>query len=110
MDLVLIRLSRGGQHAGNDNLPPPEVVADIVWANATRGDQLEHIRARAGPEPGCVDLVLFHRAIGQSAAGISLALCRRAVDAAPSLAGCTTTPLTDPEAIATITAALRRDG
>lgn len=62
MDLIAVRLMAGTE-ARNRQLSP-ETVVDVLWASALPGDQLEHIRARWGPVPGTVDVVLFHLSAG----------------------------------------------
>jgi hypothetical protein len=130
MDLIAVRLAAGAE-ARNRRLSP-ETVADVLWASALPGDRLEHVRARWGPAPGTVDVVLFHLPAGleptasdtgftggsateaatEAATGppaataasttaatavstteAALRLCRRALHAAPSLAGWGLTPL-----------------
>ncbi|MEZ0106326.1 hypothetical protein ABH920_000307 [Catenulispora sp. EB89] len=88
--MALLRLCPGPD--ARISTPSPEIVADILWAAAVPADGLEHIRARHGPTPTAIDLALFH--IGSEAetvADIALRLCRRAIDAAPALAGWTAT-------------------
>ncbi|MEY9891086.1 hypothetical protein ABIA35_004301 [Catenulispora sp. MAP12-49] len=88
MDLVPVRMSAGTE-ARTVSLPP-EVLADVLWAVALAADRLEHIRARHGPSPRSVDVVLFLLpAEPESTADVALRLCRRAVDTAPSLIGWT---------------------
>lgn len=88
MDLVPVRMSSGAE-ARNASLTP-EVLADVLWMAALAADRLEHIRARHGPSPGSVDVVLFLLpAEPESTTDVALRLCHRAVDTAPSLIGWT---------------------
>lgn len=42
--------------------PDPETVVDLIWARAAAADRLDHVRVRAGPDPGDVDVLAFLRA------------------------------------------------
>jgi hypothetical protein len=92
MDLVIVRLAAGPE--ARNRLLSPETLVDVLWAAAVPADQLEHVRARQGPDPGSVDAVLFHLpADTGSTIDVALRLCRRALLTAPSLSGWTLTPL-----------------
>jgi hypothetical protein len=92
MEPALLRLAPGpGARATAPNV---EVVVDVLWATATPDDRLEHIRARPGPSPSSVDLVLFHSATeSRTAEYLAQCLADRAVAVAPLLAGWTVAPL-----------------
>lgn len=85
MELVLVRLT------GPVTVPPPtvspEVVVDILWSVTVPDDRLEHVRARNGPGPGTVDLVVFLRVGTTPVEEVAESLCRRAIATAPSLSG-----------------------
>jgi hypothetical protein len=96
MDLILIRLA--ATPAARQPDLSPEIVVDVLWANALPGDRLEHVRARQGSAAGSIDLVLFHRTAeqtGRDADEPALHLCLRAIGTAPALSGWTAA--VDPE-------------
>lgn len=99
MEIALIRLmppATGPRHAVG-----AEVAVDLLWAAALPDDRLEHIRARPGPDTQ-IDLALFHRPTAsaetalETAAALSIRLCRRAIKTSPALAGWNVALLTDP--------------
>jgi hypothetical protein len=87
------------EHQRAAGLAGPHLVTDVIWANAVPADRLEYVHARAGPSPGTVDLVLFHRADDtddDEAVGggtTALILCHRAIANSPSLRAWTARPL-----------------
>ncbi|MGF1432190.1 hypothetical protein [Kitasatospora sp. LaBMicrA B282] len=101
MELVLIRLTgppwlRRPRHPA---LPTPQLVVDVIWANAVPADRLEYVHTRAGPLPASIDLALFHRLDPRrpSIGATALALCQRAIANSPSLQAWTAQPLPPPE-------------
>lgn len=96
MELILVVLTAPTPEAGAG--VSPQILSDILWANADPVDGLEHINVRAGPEPGShiVGLFMVPGVSGSSgtdpdsdpdtdAASRALRACRRAVQAAPAL-------------------------
>lgn len=63
----------------------PEAVVDILWSVTVPDDRLEHVRARHGPGPGVLDLVIFLRIGATPVEEAAEALCRRAIATAPIL-------------------------
>ena len=82
----------------------PQVLADILWANADPAEGLEHVNVRAGPGPGSYTVGMFLLPLGSGradseadtdpgadstadATSRALRLCRRAIQSAPALSG-----------------------
>ena len=100
--MVLIRLASPSVSAGltrDLESPAPQLVTDVIWANAVPDNRLEFVHARAGPHPGTIDLALFHRADPRrpSSGATALALCNRAIVNSPSLRAWTARPLPPPD-------------
>lgn len=85
MDLVVVTLTAPTPAAGS--AISPQILADILWANADPAEGLEHINIRAGPGPGSYTVGLFLCPADLEAAVRALRVCHRATRAAPPLAG-----------------------
>jgi hypothetical protein len=84
MDIAIHTLIPG-PHAAHRDLDP-ETLTDILWANASPTDRLEHIRARACPDG--VGVVTFYQgAPGSDPEQAVNGLLRRALSASPCLTG-----------------------
>ncbi|MBS2537091.1 hypothetical protein KGQ20_30475 [Catenulispora sp. NF23] len=91
MELVLVVLTAPTPAAGTRI--SPQILADILWANATPADGLQHVNVRPGPEPGSHTLGMFlisekepgtaHAA--DAASRTVLDLCQRAIAGSPPL-------------------------
>ena len=92
MDMGVIRLAPGPD--ARTRTLEAEIAMDILWAAAIPDDRLEHIRARPGPPPATLDIVVFlNCTVPVSATDLALRLCRRALLTAPVLNGWTAIPL-----------------
>ena len=98
MDLVTVILTPGpdSAHRGPEPDPDPEALVDILWANTLPCEQVEHLRARAGPEPGTTALAVFlktdrtgRHTSDADPTSTTLRLCHRAIHASPWLTGWT---------------------
>jgi hypothetical protein len=67
--------------------PGPQVLTDILWAASIPDDRVEHIRARAGPAVGAIDVALFFRSGTGPSIALALRLCDRAIHTSPALTG-----------------------
>ncbi|NUS14971.1 MAG: hypothetical protein HOY69_26840 [Streptomyces sp.] len=88
MELVLVVLTPAMPAAGTGI--SPQILADILWANADPIEGLQHINARRGPEPGDHTIGFFlvpDTAPASATADTVLGLCRRAIRTAPALSG-----------------------
>jgi hypothetical protein len=106
MELALVVLTAPTPAAGT--AIGPQVLGDILWANADPAEGLEHVSVRAGPEPGSYTVGMFLLPLGSGhadagteadtgsetdidseadAANCALRLCRRAIQSAPALSG-----------------------
>lgn len=97
MDLVLVVLTAPTPHAGA--AISSQILTDILWANATAADGLQHINVRPGTEPGSRITGMFllpgatetdtETDSNADTVDRALQVCHRAIQAAPALAGWT---------------------
>ncbi|GAA2025579.1 hypothetical protein GCM10009839_24690 [Catenulispora yoronensis] len=83
MELVLVVLTAPTPQARTPI--SPQVLTDILWANATPADGLQHISVRTGPDPRDYVIGLFLLPADTDVAERALRICQQAVHAAPAL-------------------------
>lgn len=91
MELVLVVLTESTPEAGTGT--SSQTLADILWANATPADGLQHVNVRPGPQAGSRVIGLFllpgRTDTDGDAARRALCVCQRAIHGAPALNGWT---------------------
>lgn len=91
MDLAVIALAAPNTAPDSGSRPDtvtPQTLTDILWANTTPDDRVEHITVKSGLDPGAYTVAMFLLPTpnDSTASGrVALRVCLRAVDASPAL-------------------------